>query len=610
MAIRTATDRETIRLRVMQLLMLLCGIFLLVVLWRLQVEHGHHYASDATRQSVRRVRLPGMRGSIFDRNGVPLVENRPGYSLAVYLEELRQPGAWSNTIDRVKGVIDEVSDEIGMPAGIERDDIWNHIRRRLPLPLHGWQNMDEQALARWAERTAGIPGIDIYPQPQRHYPQGESAAHLLGYVGRADQTQDAGERFDYYMPEYAGKSGIERNFDRYLRGEAGGYLVRVDVTGYRYEDDLLAEKARKPHDGNDVHLALDLRIQQAAEQALSTNVGAMVVLDPRNGDLLAMVNSPRYNPNLFVPSIPHSVWNELREDERNPLFNRATMGGYAPGSIFKPVVAMAALENNLASVDQKYDCQGVFPLGRARFHCWYRPGHGQIDMVEALQHSCNVYFYKLALECGYEYIYHMASAMGFGRETGVDLSERAGLLPSDSWKRKRYNDAWRKGDTCNLAIGQGALVVTPIRMAVVAAALANRGAIVKPRVALGIGDPNTDDYQPIDPEILNDMRWHWDNIEAVREGMHRVVMHPRGTGRRAQVDGVEIAGKTGTAEYGPRDDRRNNTWMIAFAPFENPRYAVAALVEDGDSGGTTVAPIISNFFDAVFNRIENAEGRG
>lgn len=607
---RTATDREMIKLRLLQAAMLLSFVFIVFMLWRLQVERGHHYASEGTRQSVRRVRLPGTRGAIFDRNGAPLVENRPGYGLAIYLEELRQPGAWSNTIDKVEEVIGEVSARIGMEPGIDREDIWNHIRKRLPLPLHGWQEMDESALARWAEQTAGIPGIDIYPQPQRHYPQGDSAAHLLGYVGRAEQVQSEGERFDYYMPEYVGKSGIERSFDESLRGEAGGYLVRVDVAGYRYEDELLAEKMRPPRDGRDVQLALDLRLQQAAEQALGGRRGAMVVLDPRNGDVLAMANSPRYDPNLFVPSIPLAIWSRLRDDEDNPLFSRATMGAYAPGSTFKPVVAMAALENSRIDPGHKFNCPGYFRLGNARFHCWYRPGHGDLDLQGAIQHSCNVYFYKLGLECGYDYIYHMAAAMGFGRDTGIDLAERSGLLPSDAWKRRTYNDAWRKGDTCNLSIGQGALLVTPLRMAVVAAALANRGTILRPRVVLGVGDPNSKGYEPVPVEIVNDMHWHWDNIELVREGMHRVVMDPRGTGRRARVEGVEIAGKTGTAEYGPRDNRRNNTWMIAFAPYENPRYAVAALVEDGDSGGSTVAPLISQFFDTVFNRIEQSGGRG
>jgi len=288
---RTATDRELIKLRLLQAAMLLSFAFIAFMLWRLQVERGHHYASEGTRQSVRRVRLPGTRGAIFDRNGTPLVENRPGYGLAIYLEELRQPGAWSNTIDKVEEVIGEVSAKIGMAPSIGREDIWNHVRKRLPLPLHGWREMDESALARWAEQTAGIPGIDIYPHPQRHYPQGDSAAHLLGYVGRAKQVQSEGERFDYYMPEYVGKSGIERSFDKYLRGEAGGYLVRVDVAGYRYEDEMLAEKMRPPHDGRDIQLALDLRVQRAAEEALGKRRGAMVVIDPRNGDVLAMANA-------------------------------------------------------------------------------------------------------------------------------------------------------------------------------------------------------------------------------------------------------------------------------------------------------------------------------
>lgn len=607
---RTATDREMFHIRLLQAGMLLALVFIVIMLWRLQVERGQHYKVDASRQSIRRVRLPGTRGCIYDRHGNPLVENRPGYGIVIYLEELRQPGAWSNTIDRVMRVVNTVSSRIGMESPLDREDVWTHIRKRLPLPLHGWTDMDAESLARWAELTTGIPGIDIYTQPMRTYPHGKNAAHLLGYVGRADPEGDTGERYDYYLPEYTGKSGIERSFDEYLRGEAGGYLVRVDVTGYRYEDENLKERRREPKDGEDVQLALDLNVQEAAEKALGDVTGAMVVIDPRNGDVLAFANSPTYNPNKFVPSIPLSEWRRLREDERKPLFNRASQGGYAPGSTFKPVVAMAALENNLARPETRFTCNGVFKLGRARFHCWYDPGHGEIDMRNALKHSCNIYFYKLGLQTGYEYIYHMARALGFGQDTGISIAERDGLLPSEEWKRNRYNDSWRKGDTCNLSIGQGALVTTPLRMAVTCAAIANGGIVYRPRAVLGIGDPNTDDYEPVPVEVANDLHWHKDNITAVREGMRRVVMGRRGTGRRARVDGVEIAGKTGTAEYGPRDNRKNNTWMIAFAPFDHPRYAVAALVEDGDSGGSTVAPRISDFFEKVFKDIEQRGGRG
>lgn len=610
MALRTATDRELLKIRIFQGVMLLAASLLIATLWRLQVRQGERFESDATRQSIRRVRLPGTRGLVFDRYGAPLIENVPKYNIVIYLEELRRPGPWSNTIDHVMGVVDEVSQLIGVAPQVDRDDVWNHIRRRLPIPLHAWTNIGEEGMARWAEQTRQIPGIDIYPQPMRYYTNGPSAAHILGYVGRADFVQEESERFDYYLPEYEGKDGIERSFDRYLRGEAGGYLVRVDVTGYRHADEFLAQQMRQARDGRDLHLALDIDIQKVAEYVLGNRTGSIVVVDPRNGDVLAMANSPRFDPNSFVPRIPADVWRRLRTDERNPLFNRATMGGYAPGSTFKPVVAMAGLENNLIPLSQRYDCAGVHNVGNARFHCWHRAGHGMIDVTESIQVSCNVYYYKLAVHSGHEYIYHMADAMGFGRRTGIDLSERAGLLPSDAWKRRTFNDAWRVGDTCNLSIGQGALMTSPLRMALVAAAFANGGSIMRPRLVLGIGDPDTDDFERIPPEIINDMRWDPANIGTIREAMRQAVMTDRGTGRRARVPGVQMAGKTGTAEFGPRGDRIKNTWMIAFAPFDNPRYAVAAIIEDGDTGGRTTAPIVGELFEFIFRELHPEGGHG
>ncbi len=608
MAMRTATDKEMIRVRFLQVVMLLMLMFVSAMLWRLQVAHGARYQNDVSRQSIRRVRLPGTRGSIYDRYGCPLVENRPGYEIVLYLEELRQSGPWSNTINRVQQVIDEVSARVGVGSSITRDDIWNHIKKRLPLPLHGWLDMDDTALARWAEQTAGIPAIDIYTQPVRVYPYGDSASHLLGYVGRATPVIED-EGYDYYLTEFEGKSGLERSFDQQLRGTSGGYLMRVDVTGYRYEDKELDSRRREPKIGHDIHLAIDVRMQMAAEKALGDVVGAMVLMDPRNGDILAMANSPRYDPNSFVPSISFATWQRLMDDVRHPLVNRATMGGYAPGSTFKPVIALAALENNRSTLATRFNCPGYFKLGKSRFNCWYHPGHGELDVKAALKHSCNVYFYHLGLQCGHEYICHMAQAMGFGQRTGIDIAESRGLLPTAAWKRNTLHDSWRKGDTCNLSIGQGALLVSPLRMAVTVSAIANGGKILRPRLVLGVGTPNSSDYTSVPVEVINDMHWRDENIEAIREGMREVVMSAHGTGRRARVPGVEIAGKTGTAEYGPAAEGKKNTWMIAFAPYDHPRYALAALVEDGKSGGSTVAPRVAELFDAIFNRIEIEGGR-
>jgi penicillin-binding protein 2 len=606
MITRSPLDMELWRVRIVLGVMLLGFCALGAGLWQIQVAEGHVYEDNLRKQSVRRVRLPGMRGRIFDRGGRRLADNRPHYCLAIYLEELRQPGSWDRTIDKVEDLVATLSQIIGRAPEIDREDIRNHIRRRLPLPLVAWKNLDDQALARWAERGGGLPGVDVYLEAVRVYPEGASACHLLGYVGRADPVQEKGEKYHYYVPEMEGKAGLEKHFDALLRGRAGGRLLRVDVSGYRYGD----LGVKEPESGSDLLLAIDADIQSAAERVLADDSGAVVVLDPRNGDVLALASSPGFDPNDFVPRMSSETWQGLIQNPDKPLLNRALVGNYAPGSTFKPVVAMAALENGFSTPEKAFTCPGYFKLGNATFNCWYKPGHGTIVLREALKHSCNVYFYRLGLQCGHEPITHMASALGLGSKTGLEIDyEAAGLVPDDGWKRRVFNDGWREGDTCNLSIGQGALTVTPLQMAVVAATLANKGTVYRPRVVLGVRPPDGDSFALRPAKVANRMHWTPEYIDVVRGGMHDVVMAPDGTGRRARIPGVVIAGKTGTAEYGRKDEGKKYGWMIAFAPFDQPRYAVALVIDEAISGGTTAAPRIAELMSAIFG-VDEDGGRG
>jgi len=594
---RDFIDKEQFRIRVLQALILLAFSLVLVMLWRMQVAHGKNYQRDLVRQSVRRVRLPGMRGRIFDRNGNCVADNRPSYCIAIYLEELRMPGRWSNTINRVDGLIDELAQVLELPRQISRKDIKTHIRKRLPMPLIAWRDIDEIALARLAENAATERGVDVYVEAVREYPYGESACHTLGYVGRADNKQDEKEPYHYYLPEMAGRSGLEKVFDGVLRGEPGGRLVRINVSGFRYGD--LAE--RKPHKGKDIVLTLDMRIQHLAEKVMRDKTGAVVIVDPRNGDVLAIASSPEYDLNDFTPSISVARWNDLLRDKRKPLLNRTVAGAYPPGSTFKPVVAFAALENDKANPGTEFNCPGYFMLGKARFNCWYKRGHGSLDMAGALQHSCNVYFFKLGLQTGLDPIYHMAAALGLGKKTDITIDyEVSGLLPNDSWKRRTYGDGWRDGDTCNLSIGQGALLVTPLQLAMVTATIANGGHLYRPRLTAEIRDDHGNTVRVFPSQIVNELNWSERSLRTVRKGMKDVVMAPRGSGRLARVPGVEMAGKTGTAEWGKKEKGRKLAWMIAFAPFDNPRYAVVVLVEDGVSGGATAAPLVKEILTGLF----------
>ncbi len=604
---RIPPDWEVARLWLVYGFMILGALVLAGKLWTLQVARGREYVGDLDRQSVRRVRIPAIRGLIFDRHGRSLAENRPSFSLALNLEELRPSRRGQTLYSRVNHALDDLSARLGRERQISTNDITQHIKRRLPIPLIAWRDLDEQSVARWAEWASDLRGVELIPEPVRVYPGSNTACHVLGYVGRSDPAPDDSEPFHYYLPGLVGRTGLERRYDDLLRGEAGGQLVRVDAAGFRHH--LIGGRAPKP--GRDLQLTLDLRIQQLAEQALGDVAGAAVVLDPRDGAILAMASNPGFDPNAFVPSIPGELWSALRSDPLTPLMNRATQGAYAPGSIFKPVTALAALQAGDLTPAQTWNCSGVFQLGRRPIRCWDRAGHGTVNLQQAIKYSCNVYFFHAALACGHGPVAAAARRLGLGRRSGVDLDvESSGLVPDDAWKRAALKEGWRDGDTCNLAIGQGALSVTPLQMAVVAAALANGGRLVHPHVVRGTREHAATLFEPVPLPPPQDLQWNPAHLRVIRDGMRDVVMAPDGTGRKAQIPGVTVAGKTGTAEYGRKEEGRKRGWMIAFAPYEAPVYAIAMVVEEADSGGRTVAPRLQSLLGGLFERTGELRSTG
>jgi penicillin-binding protein 2 len=578
---------ELMRLRLTGLLFLATLLFLGGWLWRVQVLHATRYEERLDRQSMRRVRLPGARGRIFDRNGVCLADNRPNYCIAVYVEELRRPGPLSNTVTRVEKVIHDIASITGLQPQVSAGDIQMHIRRRRPLPLLVWRDVSEQALARLNEASLSLPGVDVYVEPQRTYPLPGVGAHVLGYVGRMDP--DTNEPYHFYLPEMEGRSGVEESLNNRLAGVAGGSLIRVDVSGFKFDE----EEVLEPIPGEDVTLTLDSRIQQWAEHVMRGKLGAAVMLDPRNGDILAMVSSPGFDPAAMRTP---DEFARMATDETRPLFNRAIAGLYPPGSTFKPLVAFAALESQKATAMTSYNCPGYFEIGNVHFDCWFKEGHGMVAMRKAIEQSCNAYFCQLGLLCGYDSIFHMAEACGLGHECGIELNgEKPGLLPDDAWKRRVMREGWRPGDTCNVSIGQGALLVTPLQMADVVATIANGGTLYRPRLV-----SRDSVARPAPGEVANKMNWSRESLRIVRGGMFDVIQAETGTGKRARVSGVEMGGKTGSAEYGPRGARKKYTWVLCFAPFDAPRYAMAMVVEDGVSGGVTTAPLVHKVMAGVF----------
>jgi penicillin-binding protein 2 len=559
--------------------------YLAASLHQVQVVEYAEFARDQVRQSVRRVQVPGARGRIFDRSGVCLAENRASYCIAYYVEELRRRGPWIRTIDAVDADVDRLARALGVPRQISYATVSNHVLKSLPMPLLAWRDVDQATLARWAEASEDFPGVDVYVQPERSYPQGALAAHVIGYVRRDRPARLPGERYHFHLPEMFGSDGLEREYNHLLTGQMGEQLIRVDARGYKHA----VWEGRPAAAGQDVRLTLDINVQRALEKALRGWRGAGVVVDPRNGDVLALASAPTFDPNDLVPAPTVGVWARLSGDEDKPLINRAVQGRYSPGSTFKPVTAMAALLSPGFDPEERYECGGAFTLGGMRLRCWNTYGHGAVAMRKAIEQSCNSYFCHLSQAVGYDAIYAQAQKLGLGRATGIDLpSELRGLLPTPEWKLKVLHDRWRPGDTCLIAIGQGLLVTTPLQMAMLASAFANGGTLYRPRLT----------RQASGGEVVREMGWPAQALEIVRGGMHDVAA--LGTGRRVQVRGLNVAAKTGTAEYDSGGVRRKNTWVTAFAPFERPTAAVAIVVENGESGGQTVAPMVHDVLAALF----------
>ena len=559
------------------------GLLVLAVnLREVQVTDAADYNYANARQSIRRVQTDGRRGRILDRNGVALAENRKAVSIVCDVVAY-QRRTWEETVVEVRSAIGRVAQVVGRESPVTDRAIRRHLNQTLAMPLVVWRDIDFAMLAKFAEHEREFPGFRLRETEVRVYPHGRLAAHLLGYVGRDRGESESGdEKFNFYYPEMRGRSGLEVYYDSFLRGVPGERNLLVDARGFAIREwTVVAAQV-----GPDLRLTLDVGVQEAVERELKGCRGACVVMDPRNGDILAMASSPAFDPNAFVPSLPQELYARYADDPAKPLLNRASGGAYAPGSTFKPITALAGLSAGTAP-DEEYDCSGVFVFGGMHLHCARRWGHGPLDMPHALRESCNAYFCHLGATVGTNAIICAAQAFGLGSKTGLDLGvDMAGTVPNGEWKRRVYNEPWYPGDLPQMAIGQGMLLVSPLQMARVAAAIGT-GYLVVPHLKLDLVSERKP--LPFTAQQLN----------VVRDGMRMVV--DGGTGRRGGSDlAVPVSGKTGTAEVGARERRRKNTWFIAYAPSQMPTVAVAMVIENGESGGGTTAPKVRNVLAKVF----------
>jgi penicillin-binding protein 2 len=569
--------------------LLFCLLLLSARLWYLQVVKGTYYHELAEQNRVRTVDLKPARGLIFDRRGELLANNVPSFNLYLTVEDIR---------DR-EGLAAALEELIGLPRAETMKRLVQQAKSYVPILLKSGLTLREAAILEG--HRLELTGLRVQAESQRNYVHGSLGGHLLGYVGEVSPEQQEEPDFaGLVQGSIVGKAGVEKTYDRMLRGKPGEKTIEVDARGNERKTVAVVEQTP----GDDLYLSLDLRLQRFAESLLGAESGAIVALDPRNGDVLVMASSPAYDPNVLSRGLTPALWEQIASDTRHPLTNRALQGQYPPGSTFKIMVASAALESDKWSADTKVHCTGVFPFSRGHvFKDWKRGGHGVMDLYHALVQSCDVYFYNVGHRLGIDTIAETAHLFGLGQPTGVDLpSERVGIVPSTEWKQRVRKEQWYPGETISASIGQGYITVTPLQMAVAIGAVSNGGTLYRPRLVRAVRERaagRLQEYPSVErgPVPLQESTFH-----LLQDALREVVMH--GTGGRARSQLVSIAGKTGTAqtvagrasqvstnEEAIPKQFRDHAWFVAYAPAEDPKIAVAVLVENTGHGGTYAAPI-------------------
>jgi penicillin-binding protein 2 len=559
-------------------------VVILVRLWYLQAVKGDYYHEQAESNRIRPVKLRPPRGIIYDRHGRPIVENVLTFDISLVPEDATDLDA---TIDKLASAI-KLS-----PAAIHAalDDAAPIRTKYEPVKILEEAPWDDVALIEAHQED--IPGAIIEPEHRRHYPYDGLASHQLGYIGKVSPSQ---RKKDQDIGLLTGQGGLEKVYDKYLRGIAGRRMIQVNAAGRKVKDLGIEE----PKPGTDVYLTIDLNVQKAAEDALGSRSGAVVAMDPNSGEILALASHPNYDPNLFPRGIAPKDWVRLMNDPSHPLYNRAIQSVYPPGSTFKIIVSLAGLESGIIKLDDKVTCRGSIKSGRHSFRCWKKDGHGAISFHDALVQSCDVYFYTMGERIGWDRIAQYANELGYGSLTGILLpDEKPGLIPTTEWKRKRTKEPWYVGDTYINTIGQGFVLVSPIQACQMISAIANGGIFYRPNLLKQTRNRETGEIKMIAPERKNRIALDPAALEEVRKALTGVVNEPGGTAHGAQNPYAIVAGKTGTAQVIAQkvagrklaENIADHAWFIAYAPADNPKIAVAVLVEHGGHGGAAAAPV-------------------
>ncbi|MCF6247872.1 MAG: penicillin-binding protein 2 [Desulfobacula sp.] len=586
-------DREWVKQRLIMASVCILFVFALLFLRLvyLQVIKGEELRLKSEKNAVRLKSIKSSRGLIFDRNKKLLVDNRPSFNLKITLEDA---GVVDDTLAKVSKIIQ-------VPVSELKDSIKKAGRRAFYTPVTIKNDITRDQLAVVEAHKFDLPGIHIDIEPTRHYIYQKTAAHLLGYLGQINGKElQSGKYPNVKSGDSIGRYGIEKSFEPYLQGKRGGKQVEVDANGRI----IKVLETVEPVSGHDLTLTLDLELQLTAEKLLEGKEGAVVAIDPSNGDVLVMASNPSFDQNDFIGGISNKKWKALMTDPGKPMINKAIQAEYPPASTYKIITSLAALEEKQIDIYSTAFCPGWLKYGNRKYRCWKKNGHGEVNVIDAITQSCDVFYYQAGIKVGVDPLAQYAKGCGLGKKTGIRLAnEKRGLIPTSQWKEKRFNEPWQGGETLSIAIGQGFNLVTPLQMAVLIAAVGNGGTLYRPRIVKRIEDSYNTVIQKTEPEITGGLPAGEETLRIVREGLLKVVQGDRGTARRIRIKDVEIAGKTGTAQVfsikkGEKIDSENlayrlrdHAWFVSYAPAVNPVIAVSVLIEHGEHGSSTAAPI-------------------
>ena len=583
---------------------------LITRLWYLQIQQGDEYKKLAENNRVRYLEVAAPRGNILDRKGREIVTNRPSFNVVWVREDNRLDDELIKKMARILEVdVSELLARVRKMAGTP-----GHIPIRLA------EDIDWDKVAYVENNRMELPGIKIEVVPLRVYHYGNVASHVIGYLGEINEKElKKSEPGVYRGGDLVGKMGLERLREKDLRGEKGRDYMEVNALGFEQRN----LKGVDPLPGNDLQLTIDVDLQKAAEDIMMAEEksGAVVAIEVNSGRLLMLASSPVLELDKFIGGISYKDWQEMLDNPHHPLINKIVQGQYPPGSTYKLVTAVAGLAEGVINPDTIIYCPGYYRFGNRTYRCWKHSGHGAVNLKRALSESCDVYFYQVGQRLGVDRLASYAKRLGLGKKTGVEMEhEKAGLIPTAEWKMKRYGKPWQEGETLSVAIGQGFDLVTPLQLAVMTATVANGGTLYKPSLIETVRDPDGRVIEQFKPVVLERFIGQGHNLQLVRNGLIEAVNGRHGTGRRARLKNITVAGKTGTAQvvrlkqYKHLKEKdipykyRDHAWFTCFAPAENPEIAVSVLVEHGLHGGSGAAPIARAVLEKYFaDRLQDPE---